>query len=95
MAMLGERANWVKNVRAASGAVRLRRGRHQDVTLEEVPVAQRPPIIQRYAAIAPGGRPHLRLGPQASLEECEKVAPETPVFRITVRDSREAPGRSW
>jgi hypothetical protein len=82
VSMLGERANWVRNLRAAGGAATLRRGRSQAVRLEEVPVAMRPPIIRRYAAVAPGGRPHLRLGRKASLEECEALAADTPVFRI-------------
>jgi deazaflavin-dependent oxidoreductase (nitroreductase family) len=50
VSMLGEKANWVKNVRAASGAAVLRRGRKQPVTLEEVDIAARAPIIRRYAA---------------------------------------------
>jgi hypothetical protein len=83
VAMLGEQANWVKNVRAAGGAAVLRRGWRQTVTLEEVPVADRPPIIRRYAAIAPGGRPHLGLDRAATLEECDALAPATPVFRIS------------
>ena len=82
VSMLGEEANWVRNVRAAGGAATLRRGRRQPIRLEEVPGPLRPPIIQRYAAIAPGGRPHLGLGRNATLEECEAVAATTPVFRI-------------
>lgn len=83
VSMLGERANWVKNVRAGGGAAVLRRGRTEHVVLEELDVADRAAIIRRYAAIAPGGRPHLGLRRHASLEECEALAPNTPVFRIT------------
>jgi deazaflavin-dependent oxidoreductase (nitroreductase family) len=83
VAMLGEQANWVKNVRAAGGAAVLRRGTREEVTLEEVDAANRASIIRRYAAVAPGGRPHLGLRRDASLVECEAVAPYTPVFRIT------------
>jgi deazaflavin-dependent oxidoreductase (nitroreductase family) len=83
VSMLGERANWVKNVRAAGGVAVLRRGRRANVTLEEVDVADRAPIIRRYAAVAPGGRPHLGLRRDASLEECEALAAHTPVFRIS------------
>lgn len=83
VSMLGEQANWVKNVRAAAGTAALRHGRREHVMLEEVDVAGRAPIIRRYAAVAPGGRPHLRLGRHASLEECEALAPNTPVYRIT------------
>jgi len=83
VSMLGEQANWVKNVRAAGGVAILRRGRREDVTLKEVNVADRAPIIRRYAAVAPGGRPHLGLGRNAPLAECEALAPNTPVFQIT------------
>ncbi len=82
VSMLGERANWVKNVRAAGGSAALRRGRREHVMLEEVGVAGRAPIIRRYAAVAPGGRPHLGLRHDATLEECEALAADTPVFRI-------------
>jgi len=85
VSMLGERANWVKNVRAAGGAAVLRRGRRQSVTLEEVAIADRARIIRRYAAVAPGGRPHLGLPRHASLEECQALAPHIPVFRIILR----------
>ena len=84
VSMLGEQANWVKNVRAADGAAVLRRGRRQEVRLEELEVADRAPIIRRYAAIAPGGRPHLRLRRDSSLASCEALAPSTPVFRIQI-----------
>jgi deazaflavin-dependent oxidoreductase (nitroreductase family) len=83
VSMLGEQANWVKNVRAVGGDAVLRRGRREEVTLKEVDVADRAPIIRRYAAVAPGGRPHLGLRRDASIPECEVLAPNTPVFRIT------------
>jgi deazaflavin-dependent oxidoreductase (nitroreductase family) len=93
VSMLGERANWVKNVRAAGGAAVLRRGRREDVMLEEVEFPERAQVIRRYAAVAPGGRPHLGLPRDASLEECEALAPHTPVFRITpsVQDRTASP----
>ena len=83
VAMLGEEANWVKNVRAAGGAADLCRGRREHVRLEEVDVADRAPIIRRYATVAPGGRPHLGLSRHASIEKCAALAPRTPVFRIS------------
>jgi hypothetical protein len=88
VSMLGDRVNWVRNVRAAGGVAVLRRGRRQVVGLDEIPVAARPAVIRRYAAVAPGGRPHLGLGRDAPLEECERLAPETPVFRIAAGASR-------
>ena len=83
VSMLGDSANWVKNVRAAGGVAILRRGREEPIRLEEVAIEDRPPIIRRYAKVAPGGRPHLELPRNASIEECNAVAPRTPVFRIT------------
>ena len=59
VSMLGERANWVRNLRADDGRAVLRHGRREAVRLEEVPIAQRPPILRRYLEVAPGGRPHI------------------------------------
>ena len=57
VAMLGERANWVRNVRAAGGRAVLRHGKKEAVRLEEVPVDQRPAILRRYLAVAPAPGP--------------------------------------
>jgi len=54
--------------------------------LEEVPVERRAPIIKEYIRLAPGARPHVGLGPNATIEECQSVAPNHPVFRIVYRD---------
>ena len=89
VSMLGGRTNWVKSVRAAGGVAVLRRGRREQVVLEEVDVADRAAVIRRYAAVAPGGRPHLGLRRNASLEECEVRAPDTPVFRIIRRSGSQ------
>jgi F420H(2)-dependent quinone reductase len=53
VAMLGERANWVRNVRAAGGRAILRHGKKEVVRLEEVPVDRRPAILRQYLAVAP------------------------------------------
>src|SRR5439155_8945088 len=42
VAMLGERTNWVRNVRAANGQVMLRHGQREAVRLDEVSVEERP-----------------------------------------------------
>ena len=83
VSMLGERANWVRNVRAAEGRAVLLRGRRDAVLLEDVPVERRPPILRRYLALAPGARPHIRIDRHAPLEEFEGIASQIPVFRIT------------
>ncbi len=57
--MLGERANWVANVRAANGRAVLRHGRDEAVQLDEVAKGDRAPILKRYLEIASGAKPHF------------------------------------
>lgn len=87
VSMLGERANWVRNVRAAEGAVTLRQGAAHDVRLVEMPAEQRAPILKRYLDLAPGARPHVEVSRTAPLAEFERVADRYPVFRIDPRAS--------
>ena len=82
VSMLGEQANWVRNIQAAGGRARLVHGRREDVLLEEVDVAQRPAIIKAYLQIAPGARPHIPVEKDAPLEAFEPIAPQIPVFRV-------------
>lgn len=82
VSMLGERSDWVKNVRADTGSVYLRHGRRREVTLEEVPAADRAAILKAYLYRAPGGRPHFPLDKGASEEEFARVADQYPVFRV-------------
>jgi len=82
VAMLGERTNWVHNVRAAEGSAVLRRGRRTPVRLLEVDPKERPPILKRYLEVAPGARPHIPVDRRAPLAEFELIASEFPVFRI-------------
>jgi hypothetical protein len=81
--MLGNEAQWVKNVRAAAGRAVLRSGDREEIQLEEVPADQRAPILRAYLQRAPGARPHLPVNKDAALAEFHKVAVEFPVFRIT------------
>ncbi|MDR7276941.1 nitroreductase/quinone reductase family protein [Catenuloplanes atrovinosus] len=83
VSMLGERANWVRNVRAAGGRAVLRRGRREPVLLTEVPAARRPPILRRYLRLAPGARPHLPITAETSEAELRTVAEGFPVFHVT------------
>jgi deazaflavin-dependent oxidoreductase (nitroreductase family) len=82
VSMLGEKVDWVRNARASAGAAVLRHRRTENVRLEEVPVAQRAPILKAYLKRAPGGRPHFDVSLDAPLAEFEKVAARYPVFRI-------------
>jgi hypothetical protein len=56
VAMLGERSNWVANVRAAGGRAVLRHGASERMLLDEVEPEARPPILLRYLELDPGGR---------------------------------------
>jgi deazaflavin-dependent oxidoreductase (nitroreductase family) len=85
VSMLGENSDWVRNVRAANGAAVLRHKIVESVVLEEVPVAERAPIMKAYLRRAPGARPHIDLSPGAPLSEFEKVAARYPVFRIAAQ----------
>ena len=82
VSMLGDRTNWVLNVRADSGRAVLRHGVREAVRLIEVPVAQRAPIIKRYLEVAPGARPHIPIERDAPLEQFTQIAASFPVFRI-------------
>jgi deazaflavin-dependent oxidoreductase (nitroreductase family) len=83
VAMLGNDANWVRNVRAAGGRAVLRRRAREQVQLEEVDPSLRAPILRRYLTVAPGARAHLPVDRHAPLEEFERIAAQYPVFRIT------------
>jgi hypothetical protein len=82
VSMLGEEANWVANVRAASGRVVLHHGRDEAVGLEELDERDRAPILKRYLEIAPAARPHIPVSRRASLSELERIAGRYPVFHI-------------
>lgn len=88
--MLGGRANWVLNVRAADGHAVFTHGRRRRVRLVEVPVEQRPPILRRYLLVAVGARPHLEVSWRDPLSAFEAVADRYPVFRVDPM----SPGRS-
>lgn len=83
VAMLGERANWVHNVRAADGRVVLRHGHREEVRLEEVDPLDRAPIIRTYLQRAPGARAHVPVDRRAPLKEFARIADRFPVFHVT------------
>jgi hypothetical protein len=82
VSMLGERANWVANVRAAHGDAVLRHGTREPVRLVEIDTGERVPILRRFLATAPGARPHIPVGRDAGPAELAAVAADHPVFRI-------------
>ena len=85
VSMLGEKANWVRNVRAAGGNVTLRHGRREEVRLEEVAVDCRASVLQTYLKRAPNARAHLPVSKDAPLAEFDRVASRLPVFRVLSR----------
>ena len=84
VAMLGKEANWVRNLRAASGQAVLKHGRRESVVLEEIDPSIRAPILRRYLEVAPGARAHFPLDRHAPLEQFEQIADQYPVFRICI-----------
>jgi hypothetical protein len=82
-------AEWVRNVRAAGYRATIRRGRAQRVRLEEVPAAERPPILKAYLS-----KPALSKSPEyeaqeffgvppnATIDQLANIAELYPVFRI-------------
>ena len=82
VSMLGERSEWVSNVRAANGRVFIKQGRSRPVILTEVPPQDRPPIIKAYCKAATSGRNHFPVPYDAPLEEFAEIAADHPVFRI-------------
>ena len=87
VSMLGQNANWVRNVRAARGDATLRHGRREEVRLEELVVDRRAPVLKTYLERAPNARTHLPVPKDAPLAEFERVAPRFPVFRVVPRSN--------
>jgi hypothetical protein len=93
---LGERCNWVSNVRAAEGIVTIRHGRRKRCRLVEIPVQDRAPIIKGYLTQVPFGRSHVAVGHTAAVSAFEAIADRYPVFRVEPCDggSGRGEGRS-
>jgi hypothetical protein len=91
VSMLGENANWVRNLKAAGYQAVLRHGRRETVRLQKVDVAARAPILRCYLRVAPGARPHIPVDFRAPVAEFEKVAADYPVFRIDARPASPEP----
>jgi hypothetical protein len=88
VSMLGDDANWVRNVRAAGGEATLVRRDPRPIRLVEVPVGERAPILRRYLALAPGARPHIPVSRNAPSADFERIAAQFPVFRIDPREQQ-------
>jgi deazaflavin-dependent oxidoreductase (nitroreductase family) len=88
VSLAGESA-WVRNVRAANYEVTLRRLRAKRARLEEVPIAERAPILKAYLSKRAyskspeyEAREFFGVSPGATLRELGEVADRYPVFRI-------------
>jgi deazaflavin-dependent oxidoreductase (nitroreductase family) len=74
---------WVRNVRA-HGRATIRRGRHaEQVTISEVPVGDRPPILQKYLALEPITRAYFLSSATSPVEDFRQDAAAHPVFLVT------------
>jgi len=83
--MLGDNAQWVRNVRAAGGKAVLRSGGYENVLLEEIPADERAPLLKAYLHAAPGARPHVPVDMNAPIVEFENIVADYPVFRVISR----------
>ena len=82
VSMLGVQSEWVQNIRASGGQAFLRRGRAYPVTLIEVPVDERAPILKAWSQTATSGRRHLPVPHDAPVSAFDTIALDFPVFRI-------------
>jgi hypothetical protein len=81
VAMLGQKANWVRNLRADNRGV-LVRGRREEVTLVEDLSDKRAAILRRYLELAAGARPFFTIDRHAPLDDFERIVDQYPVFRV-------------
>lgn len=88
VSLAGE-SGWVRNVRAAGGRATILSGGRQSVRLEEVPPAERAPVLLAYVqkrAFTHSGSQSARhffgLGSNPTLEDMQALAERYIVFRI-------------
>jgi polyisoprenoid-binding protein YceI len=93
VSMLGERCNWVQNVRAAHGQVTLRHGRAMRCRLQEIPVSGRPPVLKRYLQQVPGAQPHFPVRHHADITDFAAISARYPVFLVIADTARNHAAR--
>jgi hypothetical protein len=81
VAMLGDKTNWVQNVRADDHAVLLQ-GRRENVSLVEDFSGNRAAILRRYLELAPGARRFFPIDRRAPLGDFQAIVDDYPVFRV-------------
>jgi hypothetical protein len=75
-------SDWVKNARAGGHATLSRGATSSPVTLVELPVSQRVPILREFLRTVRGGRSFLTVGSGSTDAELAAAAAEHPVFRV-------------
>ena len=90
VSLAGE-SEWVRNVRANNSRASLRRLRSRPVRLAELPLAERPAVLQAYLSKRAyskspefEAREFFGVSPDASLDDLAEIADRYPVFRIDV-----------
>ena len=81
VAMLGDKTNWVRNLRADNHAVLLQ-GRRENVSVVQDFSGNRAAILRRYLELAGGARPFFPIDRRAPLGDFERIVDEYPVFRL-------------
>jgi deazaflavin-dependent oxidoreductase (nitroreductase family) len=89
VSILGNGAEWVKNVDAAHGAAIIRHGRDRAVHLVPVPASMRAPVLREYVRVATSGRHHFPVAVGAPLSEFASIAERYPVYRIDPPGARQ------
>jgi protein-S-isoprenylcysteine O-methyltransferase Ste14 len=82
VSMMGDSVDWVRNVRAAGGQATILHHGRRPVLLEDVPIPDRPPILQAYLKRAAGARPHFPVAADDPPEAFAGIAARYPVFRV-------------
>jgi deazaflavin-dependent oxidoreductase (nitroreductase family) len=75
-------SDWVKNAQAGGQATLSRGATRATVTLVELPVSERPPILREFLRTVRGGRSFLTVGSNSTDAEVAAAAVEHPVFRV-------------
>ena len=90
--LTGLETGWVKNARAAGWGLLSYRRKKERVTLIELPVEERTPILREFPVQVPGGVQFFErlLDLPNDPEAFAQAAPRCPVFRLDSSDARDA-----
>jgi len=82
VAMLGQKTNWVRTLRAGDGRAVLQRGQREDVSLVEDLSDKRAAILRRYLELAPGARPFFPVDRRSPLGDFESIVEGLPAVAV-------------